>query len=545
MLEKFQDMRNKITILKYKSKYQKFNISYSLIEYLIERLDIRDCSDILKIIETSKNINEFRQNIINYLKKNPNNRYRIILLVGNITGVYNYYSCKSANNTVNNIDNFNTSNKERVISQLRTHFYDYVMNNNIIKNQFYRVDKIYYYYMEEINEEEIKDFFDRAILGNVRDNENIKAGLVYDYIYNVVSNYSLDDILNNMDFVNYDMQIDSKKTLAEKREEFNNHKNIGIDVLIKINNLEALKNKLIIIDSTESKALLNRLNNISNPYDSVEEINDIYLDYEYLIRKDILDHLYIPEDKEIVVEDFRNVRPQLIHRFVRNSEKFRDAHAELIKNKIISSRNNSNTSSELTEEEKKQYESLLYRLDAEFDQVKVNYSYESGHETYSDANGWYKYFSDTSNQISASVYSSDYFNDKGSSMIGIGFNSDSIVPESIVLSSCYYLTTNKGLNNIEYDSRKEFQYTSATYSELIKNDGYNEVVLFRRGIDFDSKAAYVFVAFDSTDRNYNELIEQGRKFANQNHLKLVLYDLVKIKQSYQDYINNNRNEKKL
>ena len=81
---------------------------------------------------------------------------------------------------------------------------------------------------------------------------------------------------------------------------------------------------------------------------------------------------------------------------------------------------------------------------------------------------------------------------------------------------------------------------SSCYNELIKNDGRSEVVLFRRNIDYDTKASYIFVAFDSNyDRNYQELINEGRKLAKENNMKLVLYDLQKIRDSYHMFLQSN------
>ena len=125
-------------------------------------------------------------------------------------------------------------------------------------------------------------------------------------------------------------------------------------------------------------------------------------------------------------------------------------------------------------------------------------------------------------------------------MIGIGFNRDGLLPEAIALSSPSYLTTNKGLNNLEYDLKNEFSLTSACYDDLIKNDGKSEVVLFRRNLDYDTKASYIFVAFNSeNDKEYQKLINKGRELAEKNHMKLVMYDLVKIRESHKEFMQKN------
>ena len=82
-------------------------------------------------------------------------------------------------------------------------------------------------------------------------------------------------------------------------------------------------------------------------------------------------------------------------------------------------------------------------------------------------------------------------------LIGIGFNKEGLTPEAIALSSSSYLTTNMGLNNIEYNENKEFDRMSAPYEELKENDGKSEVVMFRRNMDYDTKASYIFCTIDS------------------------------------------------
>ena len=73
---------------------------------------------------------------------------------------------------------------------------------------------------------------------------------------------------------------------------------------------------------------------------------------------------------------------------------------------------------------------------------------------------------------------------------------------------------------------------SATFSELIKSKGQSEIVMHRRGMDFDTKASYIFATIDSSNKEQtagimNE-IEQIRK---KEGLKVVIYDKYKIRES--------------
>ena len=73
---------------------------------------------------------------------------------------------------------------------------------------------------------------------------------------------------------------------------------------------------------------------------------------------------------------------------------------------------------------------------------------------------------------------------------------------------------------------------SSTFSELIKSKGQSEIVMHRRGMDFDTKASYIFATIDSSNKEQtagimNE-IEQIRK---KEGLKVVIYDKYKIRES--------------
>ncbi len=536
---KFIDLKEKFAALRYKPKCKKLNITDSFYELICNG---RNSQDILKLIDNSKDLNDFRKNVINYLKSNPQSRLRWNLAFGNLIGIYESYRGNEGEIiNLDNIENFDIKNKEKILSVLRNNFYDYVMNNNIMKNRFYKTIDGLPNYTYDIDKEEVYSIFDKAVEGNYCNN-NVRHA--YKYICTIVNRYSLDDILYNFDFINFDMLVDDSRTLDEKRKEFNEHKSIGLDNLVKINNINVLKNKLKSIGTIESQNLLNRLNNIVDPYSDVDEINDIYFEYEYLIRKDILNRLYVPNDEETNVDDFRKTKPQLIHCLIRETEKFRDREVEKIKNKIISERTNGDKNPELTNEEMERFQRLLSKLDVELNQAIVNYSYEGGSDMYSNQSNIEHYVSDTSNQISASVYSDNFFIKQREEMVGIGFNAETVDPEAIIMSAEYYLTTNRGVNNIEYDTRHEFEVVSSPFNELIKNDGGNEVVMFRRGMDFDTKAAYVFVSYDSEkNTKYNELIERGRTLAQKSNMKLVLYDLAKIRQSYLEYNQDDVSEK--
>lgn len=332
----------------------------------------------------------------------------------------------------------------------------------------------------------------------------------------------------------YDLNSKKDLPLEERIKKYQDRKDLSDSEKSKLDNINNLISKLKTINNDKAKELLERINNN-------EDIEDIYFEYELLFREDILSHLYIPKEDITLVEDYKDMRPQLIHMFIRDSEKFRNKIEDKIIKEIISNRKDKNTNEELTTEEKREFDKRMGLANNMLNPAVVNYSFDGTDLAYNDASGFEKYHSDTSNQISVSLYSEEYYYRPW--YMGIGFNSDNIVPEAIVLSSPNYLTTNRGLNNLEYNNTNEFNLTSAPYQELIKNDGKSEIILSRRGDGFDTKASYVFLTIDSSNSTMSEeLITKAKQLADKSNLKLVIYDLYKIKKSYEEELNHEENK---
>ena len=70
----------------YGRKFKKLNIDKNLSDSLIDRRKDYYAKDILKLINKSKNRDEFSTNIIDYLKLKGRNAYANSLLIGNVTG---------------------------------------------------------------------------------------------------------------------------------------------------------------------------------------------------------------------------------------------------------------------------------------------------------------------------------------------------------------------------------------------------------------------------------------------------------------------------
>ena len=196
----------------------------------------------------------------------------------------------------------------------------------------------------------------------------------------------------------------------------------------------------------------------------------------------------------------------------------------------------------------KDFEKRKHLLDKQIDFSVVNYFFESGMLIYSDANGFRTYKSDTSNQISTSYFGPfNFLQQLNFGMMGIGFNRQGLNEESIALSSKNYVTTNMGINNLEIYENNDFKELSSN-SEEIENHPYkSEIVLFRRNIDSDTKAGYLFVCVSSEEeyeKKSQQILEKAVEISNKNNLKLVIYDIYKIKKSYEEYMSNQNNMEK-
>ena len=538
VIDESKDFLKKIAYnIIYGRKFKKLNIDKRLSDSLIDRRKDYYAKDILKLINKSKNRDEFSTNIIDYLKLKGKNFYANSLLIGNITGKYNFYDFYLDSVEGLNLDAF-TKDNEDLIQDLKSHFVEYVVKNNKHKNTFSERMPVGKSLMkdlsQDLNKEEVVKDFDRALNGEKTNDDNTKPRVVSKYLMKTIGVYTKEDIKENFDFVLYDIDRGDKKGIDERRRKYFLHSNLSNNQLRKIDEAKVLKLRLQKINGEVSEQLISRLNNIENNLDeNITELEDIYSDYEVLYREDLIEHLFVPQNDVTIIENVSDLKPQLIHQFIRDPKKFRKLEIEKIKEKIIKERFDKNDSQELTEDEQERLNELMNRVDENLNQYKVNYSTDSKGKKYTDASGFDEYMSDTSNQISASVFEGkEFVVSSHVGIVGVGFNEETLTTDAIAISSNSYKTTNKGLNNLEYKKGKEFEEMSSPFSELIKSNGRSEIVMYRRGMNFETKASYIFATIDSSNKKQtagimNE-IEQTRK---KEGLKVVIYDKYKIRES--------------
>lgn len=544
-------IKNKLLEIKYSSKIRKLNISKNLLKIVINgtNYNSKDHHDFLNLIINSSTKDQFKKNIIKYFETNDKNIYANSLLLGNITNYYNFNSFRFENLQDNYIlENFNHDISDVAYNNLKNNVLNYIYSNNEFKNIFAPKieNKEIRDLSKDFNEEEILLIFENIIKDKVKfdQKDEEKYKIIGDYILNIFLNYEINDIENNFDFIKSDIDninYNNNLSLNERRNNYEKNKLLTNEERENIKNIDVLVDKLKKINHPESLELIERINIIKdNLEDNLMELNDIYLDFQILFRNEIVNCLYVSdEDKsQIIVTNFEDLKPQLLHMFIRNPNKIVEKIKEKTNNEIISERNNKDNNSDLTINEKIEYERRIQSLESMVDQTQVNYSFESL-GIYSDSSGFDHYKSDTSNQISTSLYSENYFLNhyQNSGFIGIGFNKEGLQPEAIVLSSNYYITTNKGINNLEYNENNEFEIMNSTYNELKNNDGKSEILLYRRNIDYDTKASYMFCTIDSSNKEKSlEIINRCNDLLENNDIPLVIYDLFLIKKSYDDFI---------
>lgn len=539
-----ENINKRLLIIKYQNKCKKLDISKDMLTFLVERINMKEVKEILNIIDKSKNKKDFKNNIVEYCKNTKYIFISYLFLFGNVTNNYRLFTNSITSDTYRkyNYDNFNNKDFTNSLQILRDNFYEYLLMDNELKNSFLIDKDGSYNYTIDLDKELCLKIFDDAIQGNITNNNKLYScySIVMEYINNIVGIYGTEIIENNFDFIKYDLSNKEDLSLEERMNKYLERKNLTDSQKEKIDNINILKNKLKSINNTKSKELLDRLENIDLEK-NIEDLEDIYFEYENLFREDIISHLYAPSGDYTLVEDYRDLRPQLIHMFIRTPEKFRnDIENRIIEDIIKNREDKKNTNEELTAEEKEEFNKRMGLANAMLNPAIVNHSYDNSEFVYSDKNGFNYYHSDTSNQMSASIYSEEYYLKcpTRSFMMGIGFNSNGLSPWSIAVSSPKYLTTNKSLTNLEYDTSREFETMNASYTELTKNDGKSEVVLFRKGMDFETKASYVFITIDSSNKEKSEkMINEAKELAESADLKLVVYDLYKINKSYEETYN--------
>lgn len=533
----------------------------------IELLYYHNCDGALKLLNKAKSKNEFikllRDNI-DELRLDKSSNMFVSFLTGGILGKF-----YNINGGFVKFINFNLAkmvlgrdieekDTRLIYKKYKSVLLSYIKSHNIIRNKFENNDdsRVSYDFTKDLTEEEYDYIVKSLFMVSGTDKENNNKEVLFELLVNLFAVYDKETLLNNMDLVVFEMESgyfdkycelikNNKKipALDERQKRYNGEKKLDKKQRYLLTQVELLKNRIALLSSSKRDFYLQKLEISSKENDLVKKariIQECYEYYEQAFREEIIEKIYTPtESKEIT--DFAELQTVLVHVFYRPYalKKKKVGYEQRLKEEILSRRGIKVVGDEeLTEEEMKEYqEKMDYAIRVLLNPVVAGEALDEP-AFYSDSSGlrWYK--SNPSNQLSTSIMS-PYRIINMSNCIGIGFGSMSLSPDNIAMSSKYYQTTNMGLDRLEINPEDTFSAFSAPLKEL--EDGNNtEVVLYRNKNGKKITAAYVFAVVTGYNKKQDEeTIESARKYAEDNGLKLIVFNTLKLKESYEKYITLN------
>lgn len=436
----------------------------------------------------------------------------------------------------------------------------YINQHNILRHQLLPVEKINGNPIFNINhnftEEEFKSLFD--LLFEKEDNySNFSKKHLSAFITMLLSVYDKDILLNNGDLFSFELEygyydkysemiLDGKEipSIQERMATFNNEKNITSEQHYRLEHIDLLEKRISSLNAKSKELVLDKIKLIrqeTNREKQAKLIDECFEYYEKSYRQEIVDSLYSPQ-ASTEITDFREIETVMIHTFLRKADIKLNSYEQSLKEEIIGRRGIKVTGEEkLTEEEKREYqEKIEYAVNVLLNPVITSESLDSD-SIYSDSTGFRWYRSNTSNQLSTSVFGIEQIMRQGN-CVGIGFDKTSISPKNIIISSKYYQTTNMGVNNLEIEPADQFDSLSSSLGEL-KESSKTEVVMLRKNGGIKTNAAYVFAIINGyNEEKDQETIKQAREYAEKNHIKLIVFNNYKIRKSYDEFLSQHINQ---
>ena len=364
----------------------------------------------------------------------------------------------------------------------------------------------------------------------------------------ILSLYDKDTLMHNKEYVSFEMNYGYTEkyykllynqqpipSLEERKQIYLQEKNISEQEQYYLTQLDLIEERIYTLSSSTKELMIQKIQLIRQEKDIVKKaklVKEVYEYYEREYRKEIVDSLYTPTSST-EVKDIDELKPLLLHVFIRDSYKMGEGKETEIMDEIASRRGIKVTKvEELTEEEQLEYHRRIKELKEELLNPVVTHKYLDEPSFYSDKNGWRWYKSNTSKQISTSLIGYEALMSMGN-CVGVGFSSESIDPDNIIMSSNQYQTTNMGVDNLEISRENQFHEKSAPLQELLESR-LTEVVLYRSKDGKDTKSAYVFAVISGLRPEEDQkTIEQARKYAEDNKIKLIVFNQHLIRQSYE------------
>lgn len=428
---------------------------------------------------------------------------------------------------------------------------DFISNHNGIKNYLYPVsEKGISDYTKPFDAEMLHGIFEELRgLKFQKDNNQVKTrGQTFakDVLVPFMSVYSLEDLEKRKDLVEFEIKSgyfekyykDLEKgipvpSIEERVKVLNAQRNLTPEQIKLFNQADILQNKISLLKSEKAKeTLLDVLETAvkEKDYAKLEKVHEYY---QKAYKEEIVRAMYSPSEKGLtVLEDYDDLKTIMIHSFFRNPNSIIERYEKELREEIMSARKTDKDNPNFSPLEQEIFDGKMKKAREQLaNQVVTDKTFDLP-SVYSDASNIFQYRSNTSNQLSVSVVSPEFILKSGVS-IGIGFDQKGVASENILLSSPIYLTTNKGVNNIEIPGSK-LEYASATLSEM-ERAGTNEIVLARSGKNFSTRPSYIYVSITGQNEEKDkEVLERGKKLAKENNLPLVVINVPKLIQSYNE-----------
>ena len=563
----------KVNSLYSASKRKKLNIE----KYQLERMIVRNGKP---VSERDKLYRQSEDNFINDVKKAKNStdlgrlivankenyttaskQLRLdILMYPSIRRLDNAMSFKFVpfpvvNAALNN--HYTPEDLSKVEEQYSTILTNYISNHNAIKNPLYPTsDKGIADYTKPFDQKMLKDVFEELTGKKVNPNEYSISTRAQSFASNVIvpfmALYSSEDLEKRKDLIEFEMNNgyfdryysnltkgQPVPSISERERIFNNEKSLTTSQITIFNQAEVLQSKISLLRNEKAKETLLGVLETAVKEKDYAKLEKVHEYYQKTYKEEIVRSLYSPGNQGItVLEDYDDLKNIMIHSFFRNPNSIINRYEKELREEIMAARKTDKDNPNLSPLEQEIFEGKMKKAREQLANQVVTDKTFTLDSVYSDASNIFQYKSNTSNQLSVSVVSPEHILNSGSA-IGIGFDQKGVPSENILISSPIYLTTNKGLNNIELPGSK-LESASATLSEMEKASA-NEIVLARNGQNFSTKPSYIFVTI--TERNIEkdkELLERGKKLAKDNNLPLVVINVPKLQQSYQEKQNKEK-----
>lgn len=409
-----------------------------------------------------------------------------------------------------------------------------------------------------VNSEKIKQDYE-MFLNNQSNILNLNSKVVLKTYLELLKLYPLEDLLDKREYITKELEsgmfdvlaIDKEAITSEDREKINmlSWKKEDIE---NYSNLDILKQRLEYIEKngkvkhSETEEILkyieyiqqrgipepNQKNNIKGNSDVLEEefisalMKNIYGNYERINRKDIILSSYSSN------EGVQNKIPKnmLVHYYNSGST---DDVKQIFKNLVINRERFKKSQDLVTVIDEKTRRILVHEelereyseeieaanLDECFDDLMPSVVFNPTDEDIENKLGYaLEVFRNSSKQISCTFTSEDLLESRDGVQFAVGFDSSTLKPDSILLSTDRNADSNLGVDNIPYKNR--FKELSKTYTEIMQsNDPRRETLLSRENL----QVSYCLCIYDDRviTQESKRLIELEKLKAKKLNIPIV------------------------